>query len=293
MRNWDDARIFLHVARAQRIAPAARALGIDVSTVTRRIARLEAESATPLFEGLAGLRRLTEAGEALLLQAETIEATLMAMSTVGEDRLQIAGTVRLSLAEGLATHVVAPGLATFQARHPNLRLDLITASGFLDPSKREADIAIMLARPRNRQLRTERLADYRLRLQATAEYLAVRGLPHSPANLHDHVLIGYVAEHLHAPELDYLSEIQPGLTPALRSTSINVQRAMVLGGAGIGVLPDFMIADDPELRPVLEGTVAIHRTFWLTTHRDTHQTPRVKAVCDWLQKRVMSALPQA
>lgn len=286
LHNWDDLRIFLAVARAQKLAPAARLLGVDVTTVGRRLARLGEALGAPLFETIAGERRLSEAGQALLPHAETIEAAVLAASAGDSGRAGLVGQVRLSLAEGLATHVVAPGVARFRAAHPQLRLDLITASGFLNPSKREADIAVMLARPRNRQLRASRLADYRLQLYATQAYLDAHGVPADAAALGEHALIGYVPEHIHAVELDYLSEIHDGLVARARSTSINVQHAMIGTGAGIGILPDFIARRDERLVAVLPGEVVLGRTFWLVTHEDTHATPRIEAVTGWLRNVV-------
>ena len=282
MTNWDDLRIFLAVAHAGRVAPAARALGVDATTVGRRLARLEAAVGRPLFESLGGERRLSEAGQALLQHAETIDAEILS-ATEGERGGGVAGHVRLSVAEGLATHVLAPRLPAFHAAHPRIRVDLITASGFLDPSKREADIAVMLARPRNRQLIAARLANYRLRLYATPAHLAEHGTPGDAAALARHILIGYVPEHIHAPELDYLSEVYDGLVARLRSTSINVQAAMVRSGAGIGILPDFIAAHDPALVPVLPQ-VALTRGFWLVTHAEGNAAPRIQAVSQWLRE---------
>ena len=281
MQNWDDLRIFLAVAHAGRVAAAARALGIDTTTVGRRLQRLEAAIGQPLFESVAGERRLSDAGQKLLDHAETVHAAILAASE-GERSGGVAGHVRLSVAEGLATNVLAPRLDDFTAAHPLIRLDLITASGFLDPSKREADIAVMLARPRNRQLIATRLTDYRLRLYAAPAHLAQHGTPASAQALKQHVLIGYVPEHIHAPELDYLSEVHDGLVARLRSTSINVQHAMVRSGAGIGILPDFVAVKDPGLVPVLPE-VTLARAFWLVTHADGHNAPRVQAVTRWLR----------
>jgi len=142
---------------------------------------------------------------------------------------------------------------------------------------------VMLARPRSAQLRAIEFARYRLRLYATPDYLDHHGRPTSNADLGRHVLVGYVPEHIYAPELDYLSEIEPGLTPQVRSTSINVQRSLVSAGGGIAVLPDFMAQHDTGLEPVLGESVAVHRTFWLVTHQDTHATSRIQAVSTWLQ----------
>lgn len=284
MKNWDDLRVFLAVAHAGRVAPAARALGVDATTVGRRLARLEEAMGAPLFETVAGERRLSEAGQALLHHAETIDAAI-STATEGEAVHGAAGHVRLSVAEGLATHVLAPAMPRFAAANPRIRLDLITASGLLDPSKREADIAVMLARPRNRQLIATRLVDYRLRLYATPDYLAKAGTPETAAALERHVLASYVPEHLHAPELDYLSEVHDGLVARLRSTSINVQHRIVAAGAAIGILPDFVAAGNARLVPVLPH-IALTRAFWLVTHSDGQATPRIQAVTAWLREAV-------
>ena len=282
MQNWDDLRIFLAVARSKRIAPAARLLGVDATTVGRRLARLAARVDRPLFESVAGERRLTEEGQALLAHAETVEAAVVAAIAPTGDQAP-AGHVRVSVAEGLATWVIGPAIAPFQARHPRILLDLITASGFLNPSKREADIAVMLARPRSVQLRASEFARYRLRLYASPAYLDRHGRPASNEDLRRHVLVGYVPEHIYAPELDYLSEIEPGLTAQVRSTSINVQHALVAAGAGIAMLPDFIGQRDARLEPILGEAIAVHRTFWLVTHQDTHAASRIQAVAAWLE----------
>ena len=109
-------------------------------------------------------------------------------------------------------------------------------------------------------------------------------MPADPAELHAHTLISYVPEHIHAIELDYLSEIHDGLVARLRSTSINVQHAMIRSGAGIGILPDFIALRDKALVAVLPDAVALGRSFWLVTHEDTHATPRIQAVTEWLRE---------
>ena len=281
MHHWDDMRIFLAVARAQRLATAARLLGVDPTTVSRRLARLSEAVGTPLFDTVAGERQLSEAGQALLLHAEAIEGSFLAATGGPSEPPGLSGHVRLSVAEGLATHVLAPAIPAFNRAFPGIRLDLITASGFFSPSKREADIAIMLARPRSPQLRATELVRYRLRLYASADYCARRGDPGSLAALGQHNLVSYVPEHVHAPELDYIAEIGADLAPRLRSTSINVQRGIIAAGGGIGILPDFMAAGDLQLRPVLPDQ-AVWRTFWLVTHQDSHATPRIQAVSEWL-----------
>lgn len=282
--DWDDLRIFLAIARARRINPAARTLGIDPTTVGRRLARLEADLNTPLFETIGGERKLTERGQALLAHAEAAEsAALSAMGDVTGDSRGLAGQVRLSVAEGFATWVLAPELPAFHEAHPDIRLDLVTASGFLNPSKREADMAVMLARPRRGHLVAAKLGGYRLRLYAAASYLAEHPQPETIDDLRQHSLLSYVPEFIYSPELDYLGEIDAGLEPALRSTSINVQHRAVAAGAGIGVLPRFIGDGDPALVPVLAESVEIRRSFWIVTHADLRRLARIEAVSRWLR----------
>jgi DNA-binding transcriptional LysR family regulator len=287
MFDWDDLRVFLAVARTRKIAPAARALGIDATTIARRLARLEKTLGPELFEMGAGERTLTARGQALLRHAESVEsATLAAMEDVTGHEHHLTGQVRLSVAEGFGTWVLAPGLAEFSQRHPGIRLDLITASGFLNPSKREADMAVMLARPQRGRLSVRRMGDYHLHLYAAPDYLARAGTPQSTADLRNHVLAGYVPEFIFSPELDYLDEVEAGLEASLRATSINMQHRMIAEGAAIGVLPDFIARRDHALVPVLADQVEIMRSFWLVTHGDLKKLPRIAAVAHWLQERI-------
>ncbi|GLT00296.1 LysR family transcriptional regulator [Sphingobium jiangsuense] len=291
MFHWDDLRIFLTVARTKRIALAARSLDIDATTIARRLNRLAEALDAQLFEQAGAERILTERGMALLRHAESVEeAALAAAVEVKGERYSLKGHVRLSVAEGFGTWILAPGLPAFQEQHPGIRLDIITASGFLNPSKREADMAVMLARPQRGHLSVQRLADYRLHLYASADYLAGHGRPRGPAALHDHALVGYVPEFLFSPELDYLDEVEAGLEAGLRSTSIAIQRQLILGGAGIGILPDFIVPPESGLVRVLEQEVEITRSFWLVTHHSLVKLARIKAVSDLLRRRVEAVL---
>lgn len=291
MFDWDDLRIFLALARTKRMAPAAKALGMDATTISRRLARLEQALGTRLFEQSGGERLLTQRGGALLRHAESVEgAALNAIAEVRGERHSLSGQVRLSVAEGFGTWILAPALVKFHDEHPGIHLDVVTASGFLNPSKREADMAVMLARPQSGHLTVQRLADYNLHLYASRDYLVKRGCLESRSDLRGHTLVGYVPEFLFTPELDYLDEIDAGLEATLRSSSINIQRRLVLDGAGIGVLPDFMAAADERLVKILPDDVEIRRSFWLVTHRDIAKLARIAAVADLLRQLASSRI---
>lgn len=280
--DWNDFQAFLAVARAGQLARASSAMGVDATTVGRRLRRLEARIGATLFEQTREGQILTEAGETMLAEVEAME---QAASRIDEQAAGIAGPtglLRVSLSEGLASWIVAPVLGSFVEANPRLVVDLVASSGFLSPSKREADLAVTLSRPRAGPVIAGKLSDYSLRLYATPGYLSQNGLPDKPGELATgHRLVGYIPDLLYAPELRYLAEIWPDLSATVRSSSINAQHRLIAAGAGIGVLPCFVGDSDPALVPVLPDR-RITRSFWLVTHKDTHNLSRVRAFKDWL-----------
>jgi DNA-binding transcriptional LysR family regulator len=259
-------------------------MGVDATTMGRRLRRLETRIGATLFEQTREGQVLTEAGEAMLVEVEAVEraASRIAEHAGGGANGSLAGLLRVSLSEGFASWIVAPALGTFTAAHPRLVIDLVANSGFLSPSKREADLAATLSRPRAGPVIAGKLSDDTLRLYACADYCAGHAPLRRPSDLaRGHALVGYVPDLLYAPELRYLAEIEPGLSATVRSSSINAQHRLIAAGAGIGVLPCFIGDADPRLVPVLPER-RITRSFWLVMHKDTHSLGRVQAFKTWL-----------
>lgn len=283
--NWEDLRYFLAVAREFQLQRAGARLGVDATTVGRRLRRLERALGQTLFEQAKEGQSLTEAGERLLLRAEAMERQAREIEAAGTAGSELAGSIRVSVSEGFGTWFVAPHLPDFAARYPRLGIDLVASSGFLNPSRREADVAILLDRPRKGPLFTRKLTDYALRLYASRDWLAAHGPVRGKTELRAHPLVGYVPDLLYAPELSYLTEIDPELEPRLRSTSINAQYRLVAAGAGVAVLPCFIGDSDASLARLLDQ-VMVRRSFWLVTHADTRRARRIGAFTDWLGELV-------
>lgn len=279
--DWSDFQTFLAVARAGKLALAGEALGMDATTVSRRLRRLENRLGATLFEQTREGQILTQAGERVLVAVEAMAQASRELET-GRPDSGLTGHVRISVSEGFGNSVVAPNLGDLAARHPGLVIDLVATSGFLSPSRREADIAVLLSRPKSGPLIARKLSDYALRLYASPDYLAGRPAIKQTRDLKSgHQLVGYVPELIYAPELNYLSEIDADLVANLRSTSILAQHRILAASGGIGVLPCFMGDGDPALVRVLPNQVII-RSFWLVTHKDTHSLQRIRAVHTWL-----------
>jgi DNA-binding transcriptional LysR family regulator len=280
--NWDDLRIFIAAARAGSATGAAERLGLDATTVGRRIAALETAIKATLFVRARTGLQLTAAGARLMQTALIAESTMNDVADVAQHDL-IAGVIRVSASEGFGSQILAPALVDLKRSHPGLNLELIANPGFLSPLNREVDMAITLSPPKSDRLLVEPLTEYELGLYASCEYLSGLGRPKDTDDLKRHQMVGYVQDQVYAPELLYLEEINAALRPALASSSIRAQLQIISAGGGIGVLPCFMAAG---LERVLAGQVRLMRRFWMATHRDVATTARVRAVRDWLKRLV-------
>ncbi len=279
--DWSDLPFFLEVARSQQIGRASAILGVDATTVGRRLRRLEQALGQRLFEQSPSGQILTVAGLDLLERATAMEEIAAGTRITSDRKPEIAGTVRVSVAEGFGTWFVSRHLGRLADAYPKLNVDLVASSGFLNPTRRETDVAVLLARPRRGPLRTRKLTDYMLRLYASADYLKAAGAVPTLSDLRTRRMIGYVPDIIYAPELRYLDEIPGARQPSLRSSSINAQARMIASGAGIGILPCFIGDADPMLVAILPA-IRIIRSFWLVTHQDTSLFPAIRALSDWL-----------
>lgn len=288
--NWDDMRFFLHVARSGRLTSAARALSVDHATVSRRVAALEEALSTRLFDRSPRGYALTEAGRLLMPAAEAMESVTMAAAMeVGGRHHDLTGAVRVGMPEGAASHLVTEAAAALCVEHPRLELQIVALPRTFSLSQREADFAVVITPPAAGRLKIRKITDYSLRLYGHPDYLKGREL-RGTEDLKDHRLVGYVPDLIFDKGLDYLAEIGATGAPALSSTSLLVQLELVLAGGGLGVLPDFMAARHPILRPVLPEITRITRAYWLVLHQDTAELARIRrtsrALADAMRARL-------
>jgi len=287
--DWDDLRYFLSVARAGRLTVAARRLGADHATVSRRITSLETALKAKLFERRPHGYQLTAQGERLLANAEAIETqALAAQSEIGGADLTLSGAVRIGAPDGFGSMFLAPRIGALAERYPELDIQLVAMSRIPSLSKREADIAVSLNPPREGRIVARKLADYDLALYAAPAYLDATPPVRTPQDLFERRIVGYIDDLIYTPELDYLDEVAKGLRPRIQSSSILAQLAATEAGAGVCVLPRFM-ADGARLRRVLPETVTLTRSFWLIVHAELRDVARIRATMDFLVRETRSA----
>lgn len=279
--NWNDLRPFLAVARQGRLTAAAARLGLDHTTVARRLSALEEHLGARLFDRSPQGYTLTAQGERLLPHAEGVESlTMRAVAELGDADQTLVGAVRIGAPEGFGSYIIAPLLGQLADQHPLLEIQLIAIPGVLSLSKREADIAVTLSAPREGRLLTRKLTDYRLSLYATPDYLESRAPIQERADLQAHRFVGYIGDLLYAPELDYMQAPDVDIQVRLQSSNLIAQLQATLAGAGLCVLPDFIASQYPTLQKVLPQSVGLTRSLYLVTHVDLKNLARIRIVRD-------------
>jgi DNA-binding transcriptional LysR family regulator len=291
--DWDHLRFFLEVARTGTLMAAARRLGVDHTTVARRLRALEKQAGATLFTRDAEGHRLTEAGRALLpgvqAMAQSVQQLALAAPAGAEGP---SGVVRLGATEGFGTVMLAPQLARLTVQHPGLTLDLLALPRLLHLSRREADIVISLERPQRDTVVVTRLADYALHLYGERGYLARRPLVQQREDLRHHAFVSYVDDLLFTKELQFLGALHQPARFALRSTSITAQVEAVRAGAGLAVLPAFLADRDPTLVRVLPQQGRFVRTFWMSMPSELRHEPAMQTVWRFLRDAVAEMQPR-
>jgi DNA-binding transcriptional LysR family regulator len=288
--DWNNLRSFLAVARYGRLTVAAARLGSDHTTIARRINSLEAALRTKLFDRSPQGYALTSAGAQLLPIAESMESlSLKAQDVVGEADLSIEGTVRVGAPEGFGTCFLAGRVAKLCEKHPGLVVQIVAGPNTYSLSKREADIAIVLSQPPEGRLVARKLTDFNLGLYSSRAYLENAAPIHGPADLSRHRFVGYIDDLIHAPELDYLHQINSEIVPQVESSNLVAQYKATLAGAGICVLPNFITKEYGEFVPVLPETVRLTRSFWMVTPMDLRDLVRIRLVAKFIADEVRAS----
>lgn len=276
--DWDHLRIFLAIARSGQILAAARRLHLDHATVSRRLGALEEQLGALLFERRTTGCVPTAAGERLIEIAERVESeVLKAQAMLGETDLALAGTVRVGAPDGLGTYFLAPLLGRFAERHPELTIQLVPLPRVFSLSKREADIAITLARPEEGRLFARKLTDYRLSLYASKAYLARTGPIESRADLANRTLVTYAQDFVYSPALAYADELIGLVKSRFECASVVGQLEAVRADAGIGVLHDYAARHHADLVPILPD-IEFRRAYWIVAHEEHRALRRVAEI---------------
>jgi DNA-binding transcriptional LysR family regulator len=275
--NWDDLRFLVVIGREGTLAAAARRLKVNQTTVARRLRALEDVLGTPLFERTDSRFRPTPVGARVLERAGRIEEDVAGLLRIAEANAQaVSGVVRITSVSAIVSDYLIPRLCGLCARHPGLAVELIASNDNLNVSRREADIAIRLARPATGDFLLRKLADC-----SFAVYGAARGdISVQPGDW-----VAYNEDLAYTPEMRWLLPRLRGGRVRLRSNSLRGLAQAVAVGLGHGILPCFVADAYPSLVRLGEPEPGLTRELWLLMHPDARHQISVAATADWLVER--------
>ena len=291
MLDWDKLRIFHAVADAGSLTHAGDALGLSQSAVSRQIRGLEESLGTTLFHRHARGLILTEQGELLFDATRSMSARLeTASARIRDSEEEVFGELRVTTTTGFGTLWLAPRLPALYERYPDLKIDLMLEERVLDLPMREADVAIRMKEPSQADLIRTRLMGVRMRLYATPAYLESSGTPETLDDMRDFRLI---SQNVNAPQVAAGAALlrQLNALPVTSTFTVNnyfgVLQA-VLNNLGIGLLPNYLTRDFPDLVRVLPDVDSAEVPVFLAYPEELRQSKRIMAFRDFVLEGIIA-----
>jgi len=278
--NWSDLRHVLAAARAHALAPAARALGVNESTVARRIARAEERLGSRLFDRIDGALLPTEAGEIAVARAERmeVEVDLLRGAACGADTAA-AGTVRISSIPLIINRMLVPALRELYAANPRLRVEAIAEPRNISLTRRDADVALRMARPdREQKVIARRIAKLSYAVYGPSRRKAAR----LPWITYD----AGMAALPHVGWIDRAIKLDGAGPPSLTVNDSEVALHAIRAGVGKSLLPCAIGDPEPGLMRLSGPVPILDRELWLLVLPELRSLARIRAVIDWIDALV-------
>ena len=289
--DWDKLRIFHAVADAGSLTHAGDTLHLSQSAVSRQIRALEETLNTTLFHRHARGLILTEQGELLFDATKSMNKRLEAASArIKDSEEEVFGELRVTTTTGFGTLWLAPRLPHLYEKYPDLKIDLMLEERVLDLPMREADVAIRMKEPSQADLIRKKLMSVRMRLYATPDYLAANGSMEAISDIAKHRLICQsISSQQVAAGATLVQHLLTHEVPSLFTVNnyFGVLQG-VLNNLGIGVLPDYVTEDFPNLVRVLPDLESGEVPVFLAYPEELRQSKRISAFRDFVQDEIIA-----
>jgi DNA-binding transcriptional LysR family regulator len=285
MYDWGDLKFFVATARSGNTLAAARELGVNQTTVARRIAALEAALSLRLFDRSRDGFRLSEGGMLLLSHAKRVATHAETLERfAAQHRRQGNGVIRVTTAESVANLFLTPLLSEFMELYPDLKVELIATDQLLNLARGEADIALRFCRtPPQPGAVVRKLADDPWNLYCSRRYSERRGVPRHASDLNKHVLIGADGNLAKSDPFKWLAKVAPEAIVRSVCSHLGNVVAAIKTGHGVGPLPN-SIGIPPDLVkcfPMPDFKIDLY----LITRESLKDAPRVKALNKFIVAR--------
>ena len=276
--NPDYLLVLLAVSRSAKFTTAAQILGLNHTTVSRRIAALEKALGGRVLSRAAGGWELTELGAQAVVVAEQVETAVSALGPSGRAPDPITGVVRMTATDGFSAYIAAPAVARLRRNHPGLSVEIVTVTRRALQQRSGLDIEVVVGEPQVHRAEAFRLGEYVLGMYASRAYLEENGMPDSVESLSTHPLVYFVDSMLQVDDLDAPRRLVPAMRDGVSSTNVFVHVEATRAGAGIGFLPCFMADRHHDLVRLLPGDIAERLPYWMVLRPDSMRRPAVAAV---------------
>lgn len=271
--DWDDLRHFMALSQAGTLLGAARFLGVEHATISRRVSALERKLGRKLIDRRGRRIILTADGERVAELAAPIVAHALAIEQFSRNSsTELQGNVRISAPPALSSALLVKPLLDLRKQHPGIEVTLVGEKRFASLNRREADIAVRLSRPEDGDYSIVRIGSIAFDLYAAPSYIAS-----TPCK--DWTFIGYDEAMSSAPQQIRLVELAAGRRIAIRSSVLEFQAAAACQGGGVVMLPDFAVHASSGLTRVSD-TPALTRDIWLVAHREVREVPAIRATVE-------------
>lgn len=291
--DWNDLPYFLAMARHGGALAGARALGVDATTLRRRVAALERDLGLALVERGAAGYGLTPFGAALLPHAERVAQSVQALEdALGAARAEVAGVVRVTCPEPLVRRLAGSDLLDrFHARHPGLRVEFVVSDRYVDLVRGDADIALRSGDTDDGELVGRKIGDSYWAVYASTRYVREHGQPRDLAELASHPLIGLDESMARHRAATWLREVAPQARIVARTGSVLGLVDSAKAGLGLAPLPTALGDAEPDLVRVLGPVEALTRIWRVLVAPAQRRVPRVAAFFDFVVAEIEALRP--
>ena len=281
--DWNSFLYFLKVAETGSLNSAARELGVNHSTVFRRINRLEKRLQVRLFERSRKGYTLTEAGEEIFGRVEMIEDQIFDIQRrlLGKD-IRLSGNLKISTTDTIGYYWLPPYIKAFKERYPEILIDLDIQIRFTNLTKREADIVIPAVNMQPDFMVGRKLARIYFRLYASRLYLEKHGMPATTDDFSSHHFLVPNESLASLSVSQWLKKYVPAHCVAAASDKLSTLFKFAQQDLGIAALPHYVGQSDENMVEILELPEDCHRNVWILTHPDLRNTARVKAFMQFM-----------
>jgi DNA-binding transcriptional LysR family regulator len=293
--DWGDLRYVLAVARAGSALRAAEQLGVNQTTVLRRLEALETALGVPLFERRRSGHKLTPVGERVVRTGESIEREVQDLtSALDAHRRALSGSIRLTTSESLAARLIAPCLRSFQECHPDVTVELLVTDERLDLARGEADVALRASStPQGAGVVARRLPDAPWTIYCSRAYAAERGMPRRREEIRKYDVVGMEGRMAQLEGSRWLAEAAAGAPIRCRSNSLTNLVSNLKAGLGLGALPSIIGDAEPELVRCFSLPPDLSSQMWLIVREEIKDHAHVRAFADHLATYIRRIVAEA